>query len=188
MHTHPDAITRVRATLERRRREIFSRNPPPPPHSLADQAAIDPHDGEALYAGWDALRDRWGVLNGLKRSSASFSLDALIRFLPSRGRWGEPYNWPEARAACDHPSFFRWKRLATALMVEPYVRSDFEALLDYAPRIGLVAHVPPNPKASFWSPGATYMVVLARPAFGDIRWLRDQLRFEPTSGQPRKVA
>jgi hypothetical protein len=155
-------------------------------NSLIAQAAIAggrPYSGEAHYKGWDKLLGRWAAFNGLKRSAREVKLDALKRGLRTGGAWGEYYNWPdEGRELCDHPSAFRRDGVAAAIISEPYPTNDFHALLAYADKLGLVAHSPPNPKASFWFPGWTYLVVLTMPSFGEVRWLHDQITF---AGLPR---
>jgi hypothetical protein len=177
--SHPTAIAHFRNLFAQRAREIFHDDEDA--HTLPAQAVIDPHDGEAIYAGWDALRDRWATLNNVSRTDSEITLDGLVRGLAFGGRWGAPYDWPEARWACDHPSHFKRDGRAAAIAVEPYEARDFDELLAYAPTIGLVAHTPPNPKASFWSPGHTRLVVLTSPTFGEVKWLPDQLAFESSS-------
>ena len=178
----PAVIARVRRALEDRRNAMFEQAAAElraeRPNALGVQRDIDPHDGLSIRRGWLALLDRWAALNGILRTDKEITLDALARGLCFGGRWGAPYEWPEARWACDHPSFFKRDRRAAAIVVEPYELRDFEALLAYAPSIGLVAHAAPNPKASFWQPGYTRLIVLTAPSFGDVRWLPDQLVFE----------
>ena len=48
-------------------------------------------------------------------------------------------------------------------------------LLALCEDLGLMLHVPPNPKASFWYPGRANFWVVTGPDFGEVRWLDEQL-------------
>lgn len=136
--------------------------------------AANTHAGAALHdREFFSLMDHWATLNGIRRSERSFTLEALARGMSHGGRWGGAYQFP----GCDDPMYFRRGRVTAAVVVRPYPDKDFEDLKVYAAANGLAAHVPPNPKASFWFPGFGHLVVLTAPKFGAVKWLPDQRTF-----------
>lgn len=146
-------------------------------------ATINPLFSQRIAAGDSKDPTHWPRHRGLLREfaedndlreSGEFTLDALSRGLHSGGAWGERYRWP----GCDHDHYFRRDRRAMAVVTQPYVTRDVDALRVYAAEKGLVMHMPPSPLASFWYPGATYFIVLTAPSFGRVRWIPAQLNFE----------
>ena len=121
---------------------------------------------------WEELIREWGELNELKLSMAPFG----PRKLAGAGKPDDTSTlWPGR----DHESYFRRDRRRAAIVTEPYDSEGIrQAVLDYISPLGLVLHVPPEPRASLWYPGYTLFLVITKPDFGDIRWLPEQLEFD----------
>lgn len=133
--------------------------------------------------------DTWASLNGLKRSGKHFGLVTLAHASVSRLQYqNDDHAWPSR----DHVMMFRRKAhpsAAACITTQPYTGErpypQIEELRAYLRKRDLVAHVPPNPFASFWYPGRTLFVAIVRPDT-PIQWLPDQLDFKP--GSPAPVA
>ena len=74
----------------------------------------------------------------------------------------------------DHTIAFTAGGRNVALVGQPYACSaNVDAFRTFAAQMKLAAHVPPNPRASFWNPGATLFLVLTLPGV-DVQWLPEQ--------------
>lgn len=130
-----------------------------------------------------ALLADWATLNGLKQG-ADFPVGTLARggtHKRDEDFWKLPRHWYGRRFP------FCWKRnnVAEAITLEPYPHDDVLSFMAFASRNGLAIHLPPNPRASFWFPDRSLFVVVTRPDFGDVRWLPEQVNFEPTDAEDR---
>lgn len=142
-----------------------------PTDFLAQQKAARRDNDE-----WERLLEEWGELNGLQYTLKSFSPERLAGHRPGRaGRCSADTRFP----GCDHTSWFMKDGRPAAIVTEPYVSSEaVHDLPAYMAELGLVIHRPPIQKASLSYPGCTMFLVITKPDFGEVRWLREQLEFD----------
>jgi len=124
---------------------------------------------------WFRLLDEWAELNGLDRIRQGFTLAHVARSTRN-GRGGIENDAIFSRPERDHCSYFKCDERATALVSEPY-QADIPRLRHALEQHGLVVHVPPNPRASFWYPGHTLFLVITR-SDTKIDWLPYQIDFK----------
>ena len=136
---------------------------------------------DPLKSKYDPLLEEWAALNGLRITVAQFWLlslaDGKRRGFRTRGGYAteQGFAWP----ARDHAVYFNRGGRPAAILTEPYWSEPEEvALRGLVARMGLVLSTPPNPYASLWFPASTSFAVITNPAFGEVRWLPDQLEFE----------
>ncbi|MGQ2903792.1 MAG: hypothetical protein ACT6RL_05025 [Neoaquamicrobium sediminum] len=122
---------------------------------------------------WEKLV-AFGELNGLVVTAKPFDPHALAgpearRSLPL---YYEAGRWP----AADNVGYFLNSDVEPiAITTEPSPSDELADLQTLTRLLRLTIHVPPNPRASLLHPGWRPFLVIARPSFGRVRWLQEQL-------------
>jgi hypothetical protein len=104
-----------------------------------------------------------------------FGPDRIGKAPDGRRDWDAPVWCRRGEVLFDHDIYYRRGRLRAAVVGQPYQQSPRAREAEEAGRrFGLVLHVPPQPTASLWYPGATLFLLLTEPDV-TVRWLPEQI-------------
>jgi hypothetical protein len=124
-------------------------------------------EGRSVWRYYNAAASAFAKLNGWRYYNADFRLTDLGT--SRRRSEGRTDSW------LDHSLHFKVGRINAAIAGQPYFGRKGAVLdeLRMMIRDGFYAHVPPEPYASLWNPGACVFIVVTLSPL-PVRWLAEQ--------------